>query len=356
MISLRGTPIRAGAAMGTGIKIGSQGPGPLPDRLINAAMAAMKRQAPEQELPQIILLCEDVTSAAFVRWPGLRVSGLATRQPAPAVLPPLDVPVVADLGEQIDAARDEDLVIIDGTRGLILLEPDAQTVQRYERMLSGKREEQRFFLGPEHVPAKTMAGRIVQVAAVLANAEETAAAVAEGADELVLLPVEESDLERVLAICGGKPVVVVSDEPHTELLKTAVWRTAPRQVSLVLTADDFASLHKSLCSALEAALSDQPDDALEPSDIVIGAIARTPVSMPDNAEFLLLWPESVHLAEVSAWLSDDEIPAGAMLMVGDKLDAAAGPIEAGLEAIAVSAGLVSKAKELIRSLPPDYVL
>lgn len=356
MIILSGEPIRAGAAIGTGVKIGSQGPGPLPERLINAAMAAMKRQVPEQELPQIILLCEDITNAAFVRWPGLRVSGYAVRQPAPAVLPPLDVPVVADLGEQLDAARDEDLVIIDGTRGLILLEPDAQTVKRYERMLSGKREEQRFFLGPEHLPAKMMDGRIVQVAAVVANSDETAVAVAEGADGLVLIPTAESDLERVLAICGGKPVFVVSNEPHPELLKTAIWRSAPRQIRLVLSADAFPSLQQSLCSALGAALRDRPDDALEPSDVIIGAMSRSWVSIPDQAEFLLIWPLPENLAEASESMSDDTIPDGVLLVVGNNLDTAAGPIQAGVKAIAVGVGLVSKAKDLIRSLPPDYVI
>lgn len=356
MISLRGTATYSGAAIGTGIKLGSNGIQSMPDRLAAESSYAIKRRLPETDFPQVILLCDNMANALFVRIPGIRVAGIASRDPATAVLPQLNIPAVGDLGEQLDRAVDGDLVIVDGTRGVVYLEPDAQTVQRYSRMLDGQRKEQRFFLGAEHVPARTMDGRVVSVAVLIESGDSVGPAVREGADAIIVGSVADVDEpSAVLSECAGKPVVLVKDEPDDSMLWAAVWKSAPRQVSFALSSEGFSDHRLRLEAGIAAVWEAGSEEALEPSEVVIGIAAQSPTPLPEGAEFLLVWPEIQNLHKIAQDWTGENLPERTTLVIGHELQAARIPVEVGVSSIAVALGSVSEAKDLIRSLPPDYI-
>jgi len=353
MIVLHGTPIHPGAAIGAGVRLGKLGLQSVPERLLKEAAHALKQGLPEQDFPQVIFLCNDLSMYAGLRIPGLKIAGFAAEKPAVAVA--VDVPAVAGVGEGLVGAEEfEGIVIIDGTHGTVYLDPDAPTVQKYEILLERRREERRYFLGAEHMPAKTMDGRIVSVAAMLSPGDSFADAIAQGADELLFTHPGGVALPMVLSACGGKPVTLITDDPAPETIREALWHAAPGQVGFALSAERYGLLRERLSTRIEEALADLSDDALEPAEIRVGCIAKEPTPVPEGAEFLIVWAKKPGPERPLDWSL--ALPKRVILIVGEDLEAMQAPVEAGIDTVAVAPGLVCEAKDLIRTLPRGFIV
>lgn len=358
MIVLSGEPISPGAALGVGIRIGICGQDFLPQELLQQASHAIRNNLPEQDYPQIVVLCDNIEREGMLHIPGLKVIAIAARDHVENA-PELQVPAVVGLGDELECPDDEggeEIVIVDGTHGKVYVAPDAMTVQRYERLLDRRHEERRYFLDQEHLPARTMDGRLVTVVAAINPGESISEAVAAGADELLFHSAEEIDLERVLAECGGKRIILVTASPRRDILHAALWQAAPRQVAIALPVEAYTQLRVSLERDIDSVRKDMPDDVLEPSEISIGAITHEMSKAPKDADFLIIKPDEKALqATTEDWMKNGKgVPV--TLVVGDDLDAFRKPVEVGINGVAVSSGLVEQAKNLIRTLPPDYIV
>ncbi|MFA5101488.1 MAG: phosphoenolpyruvate--protein phosphotransferase, partial [Candidatus Omnitrophota bacterium] len=77
----------------------------------------------------------------------------------------LEIPAVVGLGEMINKIKTGDVLIVDGTMGVVIVNPDEETLRIYqeeEKKLQGIAEK---FLQVKDLPAVTLDGRIIDVAA-----------------------------------------------------------------------------------------------------------------------------------------------------------------------------------------------
>src|SRR5262249_2934912 len=136
----------------------------------------------------------------------------------------MEIPAVVGLGKFVTDVSGGDTVIVDGNRGVLILNPDAETLKRYEAARNTFRRFESTLVGLRDLPAETRDGQRVML---LGNTEfptEGAHCLERGADGVGLYrteflylgkqedPTEEEHMEAYLAVLRalgpGKPVVI----------------------------------------------------------------------------------------------------------------------------------------------------
>ena len=133
----------------------------------------------------------------------------------------LGIPAVVGLHEATRVVGSGDLLIVDGYRGHLIINPDAATVQRYQRRSQRKARSQAGLEQDRGLPSETVDGVAVDLLANIELTEEIPPALAQGAVGVGLyrtefvylgrdeLPTEEDhlkDARRVMELCTGVPV------------------------------------------------------------------------------------------------------------------------------------------------------
>lgn len=111
----------------------------------------------------------------------------------------LGIPAIVGLGEELNQLHNGIQVIVDGTAGEVLIEPDTATIAKYSRqaqLLSQVREDA---FKSTHQPANTLDGMRVEVVANIGNLENAAEALEYGAEGVGLLRTEFLFLDREAA-------------------------------------------------------------------------------------------------------------------------------------------------------------
>jgi phosphoenolpyruvate-protein phosphotransferase len=135
----------------------------------------------------------------------------------------LGIPAITGLGTGISQLRNGMQVVVDGTTGEVLLEPDAETFAAYQHRAERLAQIQQDALQLAQQPATTLDGVCVEVVANIGAPEQAAEALTCGAEGVGLLRTEFLFLEReaapdedeqvavycsVLETMGTRPVVV----------------------------------------------------------------------------------------------------------------------------------------------------
>jgi phosphoenolpyruvate-protein phosphotransferase (PTS system enzyme I) len=155
----------------------------------------------------------------------------------------MGIPAVVGVGPELDEALDAQTVALDGSEGYAIADPDANTVEEFERMSAALAEERAALDEYRQVEASTSEGRRIEVAANLGSASEAEDALEWGAEGVGLfrteflfmerddLPTEDEQYEAYGAVArafGEKPVIVRTldvggdkdlpgvDQPHEE--------------------------------------------------------------------------------------------------------------------------------------------
>ena len=92
------------------------------------------------------------------------------------------IAVVAGVPGLQNAVHADDLLIVDGEKSRVLVEPEAEEFVR----LQTERHRARLLLGAAHTSAQTLAGRSVSVWAAVQNARDVEGAISGGADGIVI--------------------------------------------------------------------------------------------------------------------------------------------------------------------------
>jgi phosphoenolpyruvate-protein phosphotransferase len=108
----------------------------------------------------------------------------------------LGIPAVVGLGEDIRHLDNDTLVIVDGTHGAVLIEPDAATINQYQQRITAHSQRQQEALKYAHQPATTLDGKRIEIAANLGGPAEAKAALEYGAEGVGLLRTEFLFLNR----------------------------------------------------------------------------------------------------------------------------------------------------------------
>jgi phosphotransferase system enzyme I (PtsI) len=135
----------------------------------------------------------------------------------------LEIPAVVGLVGACEHIKKGDFVIIDGSRGEVILSPDAKTIELYEGAQRRNDELSRQLLELKDQPAQTKDGHIVNLLANIELPEEVSSVIAHGAAGIGLFrteflylnradfPTEEEQFEAyrtVLEQMGPKPVII----------------------------------------------------------------------------------------------------------------------------------------------------
>ena len=220
-----------------------------PDRLrrVAARLRAFGVESPEPE--QVILVADALPPGFTPAATGLEVAGLALGSDTPP-LPPPDCPTVIGLGEDFfDSVAEDEIIIVDGSRGRVYVGPDASVIARYQ---APTRRARRIFLEGAHLPARTASdNRPVAVFAPAVSLDDVRRAMEAGADGLFLY-VESSllgsdahpmgaaeqtaALHLVVQMIGGLPLLL--HVPPERLSLTALARASAEGPISLLVSDD----------------------------------------------------------------------------------------------------------------------
>jgi len=174
---------------------------------------------------------------------------------AAIILRALDIPLVVGARGLVAAVRPGDTLVVDGSRGEVILNPDGDTVARYEERRRGERSRTRALKAGFAGPTTTLDGVRIELAANIEAPSEVGGALEFGAEcvglfrtELLYLdrpelPGEEEqfrDAVAVLTALGGRPATFRTLDIGGEKLPVAVQVAGGANPSLGVRAIRFA--------------------------------------------------------------------------------------------------------------------
>ncbi|HSV72854.1 MAG TPA: hypothetical protein VLH79_03750 [Chthonomonadales bacterium] len=221
MVRLRGTSCAPGVALATACVLRPPDLRAVLPRGLAEALERARRGVAGEPI-EVLLVAPRWSDVTGLRIAGARVAAMAVEEPLPPAVA-LDVPALGGVERLLDSVRQDDLVLLDAGRGILIGDPDGATLAAYQAALSGSEPRRRFHLERQHLVARTLDGREVRVQALGREMGDLAEAVEAGADSLVLVAGHEllsADVEDdaqaqtllwVAREAAGKPLVVLGD-------------------------------------------------------------------------------------------------------------------------------------------------
>jgi phosphotransferase system enzyme I (PtsI) len=136
------------------------------DHLAGTKRAGLAIEGPTG--PPAVLLAHDLTPSQTARLDRHCVLGFATEAGGRTghtaiVAAGLEIPAVVGLGEFLEEARSAEAVIVDGTEGLLIVDPDAGTLERYRRASADHAARFADLAALAHLPSDTVDGTRVEL-------------------------------------------------------------------------------------------------------------------------------------------------------------------------------------------------
>jgi phosphoenolpyruvate-protein phosphotransferase (PTS system enzyme I) len=116
----------------------------------------------------VVVLAHDLSPSETAGLDTDKVLGFATESGGMAshtaiVAAALEIPAVVGLGKLLDLARLSRVAIIDGDEGLVVLDPDAPTLERYRRAAIERIARFQGLADLAHLPAETLDGQLIEL-------------------------------------------------------------------------------------------------------------------------------------------------------------------------------------------------
>jgi phosphotransferase system enzyme I (PtsI) len=181
-----------------------------------------------QSAEPLVVVAHDISPADMIRLRGGRFAGFATDLGGPTshtaiVARSMDVPAVVGLGEVRSLVRDGDVVVVDGVRGTVIVNPSALALEQYRALQKRYAEERLVLAQLKDVPAETQDGIVISLQANIELPDEAEIALANGATGIGLfrseflfigrseLPTEEEQYQAyasVVKVMQQRPVTI----------------------------------------------------------------------------------------------------------------------------------------------------
>lgn len=305
-------------------------------RILRNLLGQQREQLAQLREP-VVVLAHDLTPSETASLDRNKVFAFATeaggRASHTAIMAgALEIPAVVGLGDFVTDVSGGDLVIVDGNHGVLILNPDPETVERYRqaqdtlRTLETRLEELR------DLPAETRDGTRILLMGNIEFPQEAAHAVERGADGVGLYRTEFLYLGK-----HSDP----TEEEHLEAYRTVAGTMAPKPVvirTLDVGADKFSSASEfvgaernpflglrsiRLCLRNLTLFKTQLRAILRAS-----AFGNVRILFPMVSTLLELRQCKMILAEVKEDLEDEGIPFNRKLPVGTMIEVPAAAIMA----------------------------
>lgn len=368
MVTIEGTPRKPGVAIASGAVVDARhGMGGVSPALLNEGLRALRAMLPASDYPEAVIACDTLVMGLSIRIPGVNTIGIAAEsdQAVPGLEP--EVPCVVGLPNLIKSISDGDILIVDGNKGVVYVDPDLETLVRYQEIEERAASGSTVYIAAEHLPAKTPDGDTVSVHAYVTDETGLAAALDQGADG-VIVDVGSWEMKpmdafgTVLRVAAGKPVSFAVENAVEEALRAAMLFAVPHQVTLFFRAEVFDDLAPETDDLLELLTADALINDLDPPHVGLGVRARD-VELPqaemerEPASILVDLRRSPIIAAGQGELGECLMrliggmrPERVVMLLGDRIEAVARVVEAGARTIAVAPELVGAAKMAIRSM------
>jgi phosphotransferase system enzyme I (PtsI) len=187
-----------------------------------------RREQIQQLTEPVIVLAHDLTPSETAALDPSKVYAFATeaggRASHTAIMAgALEIPAVVGLGKFVIDVSGGDQVIVDGNRGVLILNPDEETLERYERTRSSFRTFENQLGELRQLPAETRDGVRIPLLGNIEFPQEASHCIDRGADGVGLYrteflylgkqadPTEAEHLDAYLTVLrtiGPKPVVI----------------------------------------------------------------------------------------------------------------------------------------------------
>lgn len=186
---------------------------------------ASRKITPDTEL---ILVANDLSPADTLQFKNLKVGGFVTdtggaTSHTAIVARSLAIPAVVGMQNARPLIQDNDLLILDGTRGMLIVDPDARVLEEYRLKKAGIELERSKRMRLKTARAATLDGELIELHANIELPQDAERAKEVGADGIGLfrseflfmnrdeLPDEDEQYEayrRVVKAFAGKPVTI----------------------------------------------------------------------------------------------------------------------------------------------------
>ncbi len=283
----RGAPgMDLGAAM---ILRSSNGIPMLPARAAEAAARNIRNSILDQT--DVVIVTKDPELARGIVLPWARVAGVITEQPQ-ANVENRGCPSVSGIANLLEIVADDTLILVDGDRGIVLVDPDAAAVAGYQAERERIAPRKRIFVDFAHQPAHTTDGRQIHVIAQVNNLQEAEQAVELGADGLLLRAdcglfmrgaSDDEHLKSLISVvdlAGGKPITVAGN--FEALSVRALLRASIRgDITFALSMDDRGDNIEPVLAYLDETKDELIDLEIEFAEPRIAASVDLAVGVPD---------------------------------------------------------------------------
>jgi len=137
------------------------------------------------------LLPSDVVSLSLRHVAAIVVESLGQGSHAALLAREKSIPTVANFPGLLERLRDGDELLVDASRGEIVIAPDVDMRAEFEERLTSRQVTLAYLIGACHEPARTLDGALVTVEANLGTFEDVALALDSGADGVGLFRIEQ---------------------------------------------------------------------------------------------------------------------------------------------------------------------
>ncbi|MER2519958.1 MAG: phosphoenolpyruvate--protein phosphotransferase [Bdellovibrionales bacterium] len=189
-----------------------------------------------------IVIAEEITPADAAQMDPERVAGMATvlggaEGHAAIMARAIGLPAVSGIAELLRSVAHGDQIIIDGSKGEIIVRPEAATLQRYRQELAKKQREEKKLRTLRDVPSVTADNVKVTLCANIELPRDVDAAIEEGASGIGLLRTEfmfmnrpdlpdedeqYDQLRKIVNKLNGRPLTIRTLDVGGEKLATAL--------------------------------------------------------------------------------------------------------------------------------------
>lgn len=370
MIKIEGNPHKGGIAIAVAAIITSRtGISGISSALLKEGMAAVRQYLPQSEYPEAVVVCDNPTLGYALKIPGIRTIAVASEADADIEELSIDVPCVTGLPNLLDSITEGVILIVDGNKGVVYIDPDVQTLIHYQQVVE-QDSRQKVFVASAHIPAQTQRGEMVMVYGYVTTDKEVDQAIEQGADGLFIdIPGPDANTyehyQSLLQIAAGKSLAIVVESSPYELLRAAMRYAAPEQITLLVRLSDFDYILGEIESAMQNVEVEAFLNDLAPPVANLGLLA---LETDYSEEVPVTYHRAVDLRKsdiledtlddlqlrLEKWV-ESRNPEEVILIIGDGTEVVSALVEIGARCLAVKSDRVADAKYAIRSVGLEEV-
>lgn len=196
-------------------------------RLLNVLFGADAKRKLAAKQPSIVI-AHDLTPSEMANLDRVNIRGIVTEVGGPGshsaiVAEALELPAVVGVGAHLREIQTDTTLIIDGHQGRVIVQPDEETIARYEKEVEQQRQTKIKLRGLRDLPAVTTDGETITLMANIEFPHEADACIERGASGVGLYrteflylgqdsePTEEDHYQvysKVIRDMQGSPIVI----------------------------------------------------------------------------------------------------------------------------------------------------